>query len=85
MGYLAAWLLSYYQALTAEDHKIWLAVPDLETREMVKQLPGGLALLCCERLVSEILMGFSRNAHVFLTSIRSHRALPESTRMGTLL
>ena len=49
----AAWLLSYDQALTAENHKICLAAPDMETQQfagkVVKQMPGGLDLLCCDR------------------------------------
>ena len=31
--YSAAWLLSYDQAMTAEDHKICQAAPDLEIRQ----------------------------------------------------
>ena len=53
VGYFAAWLLSCDQALIAEDHRVCLAAPDLETRqsaqEMVKQMREGLDLLCCER------------------------------------
>ena len=49
----AAWLLKHDKALTAEDRRICLAAPDLEARQsarqMVKQVPGGLDLLCCER------------------------------------
>ena len=51
--YSAAWLLSYDQAMTAEDHKICQAAPDFGDstvpEEMVKQMPGRLDLLCCER------------------------------------
>ena len=50
--YLADRLLNFDQALTAEDHKIYLPAPDLDIRqsalEMVKQMPGGLDMLCCD-------------------------------------
>ena len=64
MGNFAPWLLSYDQALTAEEHKICPAAPDLETRQsvgkMVKQMPGGLDLLCCDRCGERDFDGFLR-------------------------
>ena len=65
VAHFAPWLVSYDQALTAEDHMSCLASPDFETRQsaqkMVKQIPGGFDCFPVNDMESEASMGDLRN------------------------